>query len=455
MGFAKVIFALLAVAVAIVVYYFVKEDVFDIPKINENNWWGEGERKQESDEITPFKFEATQAELNDLNSRLQSTKYFKSLENSSWSYGTRPDAMKELVDYWLNKYSWKVQEKLINSFNHFKTNIDGISLHFIHAKPPNVKQETKVVPLLLLHGWPGSFFEFYKVIPKLLEEKNGMAFELIVPSLPGYGFSSAARKKGMHAANVALLMKKLMHRLGHSTFYIQGGDWGSVVTRGMAILFPSVVRGAHMNFWPMMAHPKYPILASIIGTIAPSLVLPDKKERDNIFPLMKTLKFALEETGYLHIQSTKPDTVGFAMINTPTGLASYILEKFVAATFSSGDNALQKMEKRLTLDEILTNIMIYWLTDSMPTAMRLYKEGIHSPYLNIETKVQITVPVGFAAYHEFVTPPKQWLKHACKNLVSYTRMDFGGHFAAFEAPDSFSQDVRSFVEKVEASSTKQ
>ena len=235
---SNAIFAVMGILVGCFVFYMLKPLTYDPVEPLEEKWWGEGAPINQTTEIFPFKVQASEQELDDLKTRLENTRYFSSLEESGWKYGSRPDFMKDVVKYWLDTFSWKSQEKIINSFEHFKTDIDGISLHFIHAKPRKISPGTKVLPILLLHGWPGSFFEFYKVIPLLTEEKDGFVFEVIVPSLPGYGFSSPSRKKGMGPEYMADIMLKLMTRLGWPSFYVQGGDWGSVVARFIAVLFP-------------------------------------------------------------------------------------------------------------------------------------------------------------------------------------------------------------------------
>jgi len=448
-----VFFAIIAVLFAILVYFILKPQTFGPIEPLEEKWWGEGSRQDESTEIIPFQVEFSESRNSDLLARLRNTRYFESLENAGWRYGTRPDFMKIVVDYWVNKFSWRNQVDYINQFDHFKTSIDGISMHFLHIKPTNVQPGTKVLPIILIHGWPGSFFEFHKAIPKLLAENDGYAFELVIPSLPGYGYSSPPKRPGLSPEYIAIIMNKLMLRLGYKKYYVQGGDWGSEVSRMIARLFPQQVKGMHVNLWAHQTHPKYPILTHIVGAVAPSLVLPDKAERDGIFPIWEKIKVILEQSGYFHIQATTPDTVAFGLNDSPAGLASYILEKFVYCfdgTRCPDQDVLKCMADRVTLDELLTNIMIYWDTNSMPTAVRLYKEMVNSENTAL-LGYPVLVPVGVASFpHEIMPPPKSWVEASCSNLVSFTVMKKGGHFGAFEEPDAFSEDVRQFVYKVEA-----
>ena len=228
-----------AICLAIGLYALFREKPLEpLPKI-EDEWWGGGERKNESTEVRPFTVDIPSELLFDLKKRLQSTRYFISLEKSEWEYGAKVKYMKEIIDYWLNKYSWGTHQQQINQYPHFKTDIDGISLHFVYVKPDKGTTQGKtVLPLLLLHGWPGSFYEFYKTIPLFTQITKNIGFEVIIPSLPGYGFSSAAKKKGLSTIHVAKIMHKLMVRLGFESYYVQGGDWGSDIGRKMALQFP-------------------------------------------------------------------------------------------------------------------------------------------------------------------------------------------------------------------------
>ncbi|XP_065065288.1 epoxide hydrolase 1-like [Rhopilema esculentum] len=453
MGVLNVIFAVLSAGIAIILFFALRPKTYGPIKPLEEKWWGDGVRKPENQDVTRFHLQFHPQKYTGLLSKLASTRFFQSLEDVNWEYGTRPDFMQTVVDYWQNKFSWESQVNYMNKFKHFKTNIDGIQLHFVHMKPSNVKPETKVLPIILVHGWPGSFFEFHKAIPLLLEEKDGIAFEIVVPSLPGYGYSSAPRKAGMSPEYISIVMKKLMLRLGHKSFYAQGGDWGSDVARMMARLFPGNVKGLHVNMWVHLTNPRYPVLTHVLGAIAPSLVLPDKKERDRIFPVLGLLLNLLEDTGYAHLQATKPDTIGFALNDSPAGLASYVLEKFVmgfSGTTCHDKDVLACTGQKVTLDELLTNVMIYWDTNSMPSAVRLYKEAVQSKNADLNF-YPITVPTGFADFpREALPPPKSWVEASCTNLVSYSVMENGGHFAAFEEPAAFSEDVRKFVLKVES-----
>ena len=247
MGSKLVLCSIFVICLAIGWYAIFREKPpGPLPDI-EDKWFGEGERKKEDAVVRPFSVDIPSEVLSDLKRRLKSTRYFKSLENSEWVYGTKPEYMKEVVDHWLNKYSWGSHQLEINKYPHFKTDIDGISLHFIHVKPDKTKTKDKtVLPLLLLHGWPGSFYEFHKIIPLFAKVDEEIAFEVVVPSLPGYGFSSAARKKGLNAVQVAKIMHKLMTRLGFEKYYVQAGDFGAEISKRIALLFPKLVHIFHL-----------------------------------------------------------------------------------------------------------------------------------------------------------------------------------------------------------------
>ncbi|KAL1459567.1 hypothetical protein WDU94_011536 [Cyamophila willieti] len=237
------------------------------------------------------------------------------------------DYLKVVLNYWANEYSWRKFETTLNQFPQYKTQISGLNIHFIRVTP-QVAPHVKVLPILILHGWPGSVKEFERFIPLLTKPRKGenFVFEVIAPSLPGYGWSEAAAKSGLGSIQMALLMKKLMLRLGHSHFYVHGGDWGGIIGASMATLYPENVKGFHSNFCLV-----YSPLKHLLGSLYPPLVVEDKYAH-RMYPLSKELEFVMRETGYFHIQATKPDTLGAALLDSPSGLAAYIIEKFITAS---------------------------------------------------------------------------------------------------------------------------
>ena len=214
--------------------------VGDPPPLDREQWWGKGDKKDDKPDTSVHEFSVSfsDEDLNDLNERLSKTFFFENLDGIDWEYGINPDYMKELVEYWRTKYDWRKQEKILNTYKQYKTKINGINIHFLHYKP-ELREGQRLVPLMLVHGWPGSFYEFYKVIPKLLASSTDeYAFSVICPSIPGYGFSEAPHKPGFEPFAAGRIFTKLMVRLGYDSYYIQGGDWGSAITSALALMDP-------------------------------------------------------------------------------------------------------------------------------------------------------------------------------------------------------------------------
>lgn len=230
-----VIFAIKIAIVAVIVYLTIP-GIPQTPIFSKDNWFGKGGKTSEDTSIKPFEISISQETLDDLKSRLQNTRFFDGMQQAQWEYGTNVEYLKQFVDYWRTKYDWKAQEQLLNSLPNFKTNIDGLAIHFVHVKP-QVKPGQTLVPIMFIHGWPGSFYEFYKVISLLNKHsKSGkFSYEIVCPSIPGYGFSEAASKPGLNPLTTGVIFSKLMARLGHASYYVQGGDWGSIVARAMAM----------------------------------------------------------------------------------------------------------------------------------------------------------------------------------------------------------------------------
>jgi len=354
-------------------------------------------------------------------------------------------------DYWLNKYDWKAREKLLNKYPQFKTNIQGIDIHFQHVKSSNNGKYKKTRPLLLLHGWPGSFVEFQKVIAELIDPKNSdINFELVIPSLPGYGFSEAAHKPGLGAIEMAQLFKNLMIRIGHKKFYAHGGDWGSLITSNMATLYHENVMGIHLTMCSSM-HSRT-TLKMFLGSLAPEYFF-SKHEQANLAPLSKTFKFINRESGYMHIQATKPDTVGVGLSNSPLGLAAYILEKFSTWTnrdwISKSDGGLSTWK----MDDLLDNLMVYWVTNSITTSTRLYAETFNIKQMSYGIdNVPTYVPTGCLSSPNELLNLGEWLvSDKYPQLVHFTEADKGGHFAGFEQPEIFLKDIVTFFKLLESS----
>ena len=374
--------------------------------------------------IEPFQLTVSQDVLDDLDRRLLHSRIPEGIPEYGWEQGTEPGYLKTLLDYWRTDFNWRRQETLVNEMQQFTAPVEGQQLHFVHAKSPYRSARL----LLILHGWPGSFFEFYKLIPMLTHpEAHGgtpdSAFHVIAPSLPGYGFSPAPTAPGADCRRMAGWLHGLMTEvLGYERFYLQGGDWGSVIASWLAFDHPNSVAGLHLNMAGLRPH---------IGEGAPPL-----SEEEQAF-LKLARKKRSEDFGYQAIQGTRPQTLGTALNDSPAGLAAWIVEKFRAWSDNDGD-----VEARITRDELLTNLMIYWISGCITSSMRLYYEFKHneSP---LGPGQRVEVPTAFADFPaEILRPPRSWVERAY-NIVHWSQMPWGGHFAALEAPELLVADIRS------------
>ncbi|XP_053238840.1 epoxide hydrolase 1-like [Podarcis raffonei] len=424
-----------------------------------DGWWGSGERPHTDEEdkgIRPFKVTTSEEEIQDLYQRLDQTRYTPPLEGAAFNYGFNSNYLQRVVSYWRTQFDWQKQVKILNQYPHYKTTIEGIEVHFIHVKPSHTPKGQNARPLLMVHGWPGSFYEFYKIIPLLTDPAGhglsgeNVVFEIICPSIPGYGFSEAPHKQGFDSLAAARIFHKLMQRLGFQEYYLQGGDWGSKITTNIAQMVPQSVKGLHLN---MVFISNISLVGLLLGAYVPWLVGLTREDARRLFPYFeKHVYEILRESGYLHIQATKPDTAGCGLNDSPVGLAAYILEKFSTWTdksFRNMDNG--GLERKYSLDDLLTNIMIYWVTSSIVPSMRFYKENLsQNPQNAPDSRVEVYVPTGIAAFPgELTHIPRSWAKKLFKNIVTYSYMPRGGHFAAFEEPALLAQDFRQFVKKVE------
>ncbi|KAI4471871.1 epoxide hydrolase 1-related [Holotrichia oblita] len=423
-----------------------------VPKL-ENEWWASGKPSEIDTSIRPFKINVSQEVIKDLHRRLDSARTFTpSLEGIQQQYGMNSVLLSEITKFWRTDYDWEKREKWLNQYPQYKTNIQGLDIHFIRVKPSN-PEGLKVLPLLLLHGWPGSVREFYGVIPKLTAAQKGygFVFELIIPSLPGYGFSQGAAKPGLGVPQVAVIFKNLMERLGFDKYYIQGGDWGAMIVTVMSILYPDKIMGMHSN----MCNADSPLatLKLVLGSLYPPAIV-DKEFEDRVYPLSTVLfqNILMLEMGYLHIQATKPDTVAVGLNDSPVGLAAYIIEKFTTWTNPSWkDRADGGLKEKYSYTDLLDNVMIYWVTNSITTSVRLYAESMSKAMFALGLSNQpVLVPSACARFpHELVYQPDSILSLKYKYLVHTSDLADGGHFAAFEVPDLWANDVWVAIEKME------
>lgn len=381
----------------------------------------------QGDAVVPFRIDIPDEAIADLKERLAHTRFPDSIDGSAWEYGTSLEYMKELVEYWRDEFDWRAQERSLNQFDQFKTNIDGIDLHFIHQR----SSRPDAMPIVLTHGWPGSFIEFANVIGPLSDPVRfggnaEDAFHVVVVSLPGFGFSSHPRERGYTPERMADAIAVLMDRLGYDRYGAQGGDWGSRISRYLAINHADHVAGLHLNFCQAGPPPGSDAQASSTEALSPA-----ESKR-----LESSREFAREGRGYFELQSTKPQTIGYALNDSPAGLAAWIVEKFQSWSDSDGD-----IERSFTKDEILTNVSLYWFTQSAASSARIYYEQRHAPP---SAEPRITVPTACALFaKEIIAPQRAWVE-AAYNLKRWTELPRGGHFAAMEEPELFVDDVRAF-----------
>jgi pimeloyl-ACP methyl ester carboxylesterase len=375
--------------------------------------------------VERFEVQVEDAVLADLRARLERTRIPDQIEGTGWEYGIPADYLRELVGYWRDEYDWRAQEARLNEFAHFRTLVDGQSIHFIHAR----SERPDAFPLLLTHGWPGSVVELLDVIPRLTapEAHGGRAsdaFDVIAPSLPGYGFSEPTRTPGWDVQRIARAFAELMGRLGYARYGAQGGDWGAQVATRIGALDPEHCVAIHVNM-PIADPPED----------APPLTDADKAD------LAAMRVFQREESGYTIEQATKPQTLGVALNDSPAGLLAWIVEKF--RTWSDCDG---HPENVFTRDQLITNVMTYWVTQTITSSARLYWEHQHADPKQVPQHVE--VPTGIARFpKEVLRFPRPWVEDRY-NVTRWTEMPRGGHFAAMEQPELFTDDVRAFFRTV-------
>ncbi len=378
--------------------------------------------------ITPFEIVVPDAAINDLKNRLQNTRLPDQISETTWEYGTDKAYLTELIDYWENEFDWREQERTLNQFDHFKTEIDGIEMHFIHQR----SEHPDAIPLMIVHGWPGSISEFSKIIDPLVDPVTyggsaSDAFHVITPSLPGFGFSSAPTRPGYSPEKIAHILAALMEKIGYQRYAIAGGDWGAIINRYLAFNYPDRLIGLHSNM----------MLAGL-----PT----DPEQRAGVTQAEETARVARgaymqNERAYQQIQGSKPQTLGYGLNDSPAGLAAWIVEKFHGWT-DMPQGATGYLDNHFTKDELLTNIAIYWFTGTITSSTRIYYENSKT---QVETPLSyINVPTGAAIFPaEIFVTPRAWAE-AAYDLRHWSVMSEGGHFAALEKPDLYLNDLRIF-----------
>jgi epoxide hydrolase len=372
--------------------------------------------------IRPFTLHVPDAILGDLNRRLASTKWPDQLPGTSWEYGADIKKVRELADYWQTGFNWRAEEARINQYHQFTTEIDGQLIYFIHQRSPR----SGAIPLMLIHGWPGSIVEFLGLIDPLTQPKNGTApaFDVVIPALPGFPLSGPTTTRGWSPARMARALIVLMDRLGYSRYGLQGGDWGSEIARDMAYQAPGRVIGLHLNFL-------------VVGPPSPEATqtMSDSERRRFSY-------FEREESSFFNLQSSEPQTLAYALTDSPVGWLAWMIGKFQLLTDNNGD-FLTVVDR----DTFLTDVTLYWVTGTVGSAMRIYREkrlarGETTPQPYLDT------PLAYADFpKEVVASPLSWIKQTY-NVVQITEMLRGGHFAALEQPELLLEDIRKFFVKV-------
>jgi pimeloyl-ACP methyl ester carboxylesterase len=377
-------------------------------------------------QVEPFRISVPDAVLLNLRDRLSRTRFPDEIPGSGWTYGTNLAYMRELVAYWRDRYDWRAAEAALNRFSQFRARVGGLGIHFIHERGVGPKP----LPLLITHGWPGSVAEFVEIIAPLANPARhggnpADSFDVIAPSMPGYGFSDHPAEGGMTPERIAGLWVELMRGLGYERFAAQGGDWGAMVTTYLGARHAAHLVGIHLNM--VIAFPE--------DAQNPSL---DGVTEEELADLTRARTFMKEETGYQRIQGTKPQTLAYALNDSPAGLAAWIVEKFRTWSDCGGD-----LERRFTKDQLLTNIMLYWVPQTANSSCRLYYEAMHAGQFG-PRDLRVDVPTGCAIFPgELVRPPRRWAERAF-NVQRWTRMPAGGHFAAMEEPRALVEDIRAF-----------
>ncbi len=378
-----------------------------------------------STEITPFRIDVPEAVLDDLRDRLARTRWPAGAPGEPWGYGTDLAVLRELCEHWRTGFDWRAAEATLNAFPQFTTTIDGQLVHFLHVRSPHPQAR----PLLLTHGWPGSVWEFTKVIGPLVDPvayggSAEDAFHVVAPSLPGYGFSGPTGDIGWDPERIAQCWAALMARLGYARYGAQGGDWGAIITANLGRVDAEHLTGIHLNM--VVAAPADPA-NPMAG------VLPEEVEG-----IAAMAHFREHETGYQQIQGTKPQTLAYGLTDSPAGLAGWILEKFRTWSDCDGD-----VLGYFGPDDLLANITIYWVTGTIGSSCRLYCEARRSGRFG-PAQGRVEVPTGCAIFpKELYRAPRVWAD-AAYDVQHWSRFERGGHFAAMEQPEALVGDVRAF-----------
>jgi pimeloyl-ACP methyl ester carboxylesterase len=380
-----------------------------------------------TDDITPFKVSVPQSAIDDMKRRLKNTRWPEKETVSDWSQGVPLEKAKALVGHWAEKYDWRKFEKKLNAFPQFRTKIDGLGIHFIHVK----SKHENALPMIMTHGWPGSVIEFLDIIGPLTDPtahggRAEDAFDVVIPSLPGFGWSDKPAETGWDTVRTGKAWGVLMQRLGYKKWVAQGGDWGAGVTHALGHIKPEGLVAAHVN-WAFVFPEK----------------LPDNPTPAEQKAIDGAKRFTTDGYGYFKEQMTRPQTIGYSLADSPVGLATFIYEKFQAWTDNKGNP-----EDALTVDQMLDDISIYWLTDTGASSARFYWENAKYAGFNAG---HIDLPMAASMFpKEIFTVPKAWAEMYWSNIFYWNELEHGGHFAAFEQPEVFTEEMRKAFKSIRA-----
>ena len=376
--------------------------------------------------MQPYRVEVPQEVLDDLSWRLERTRWPDEIVDSGWDHGSNLAYIKELCEYWRTEFDWRLQERTINAFSHFRTKVDDLNIHFIHERGKG----SNPMPLIITHGWPSTFFELLKIIPLLTDPASYGAdpadsFDVVVPSLPGYGFSERPRV-GMDIAAIAHAWNTLMKSaLGYNTYATQGGDWGACVSARLGFDYPDNIVGTHLN-------------TDVLAT--PYMGPGSRQLSESEIAYREEVRIGdREDRGFAHVQATKPQTLAYGLNDSPVGLAAWIVEKFRSWSDCDGD-----VETVYSKDELLTNITIYWATQTISSSVRIYYEALHNSLWLLKQGQRVEVPCAIALFpKDPYQVPREWAERSL-NVQRWTDMPVGGHFAALEQPQLLVNDIRAF-----------
>ncbi|MEU1199375.1 epoxide hydrolase family protein [Streptomyces sp. NPDC005813] len=384
-------------------------------------------------EIRPFTFEFPQAELDDLRARIEAARWPEKETVADQSQGTQLETMKELARYWASEYDWRKVEAKLKALPHFITEIDGLDIHFIHVR----SKHEDALPLIVTHGWPGSIVEQLKIIEPLVDPtahggSASDAFHVIIPSMPGYGFSGKPTSTGWGPERIARAWGELMKRLGYTKYAAQGGDWGAIIADNMGVQAPEGLIGIHTNMAGVV--PPAIDAALIAGNPLPDgLSLSDEEKA-----AVEQLDFVYRHVYFAYLMASRPQTLT-GLVDSPVGLAAFLLDHD-AASLAMISRSFAGVKEGLTRDDVLDNITLFWLTNTAVSAARLYAENKTS-FFGVKG---VTLPVAVSVFpDEMYLAPKSWAEQAYPNLVHYNKLPKGGHFAAWEQPELLVNEIRS------------